>query len=376
MNKNYLMLALLAGVLLGCGKKTEEQKSGPTGTPISVAQVEARTMEIVEESVGVLESQADPIVAAEVAGKVLEIRVQPGSEVKAGQVLALLDGQDVSLARQAAQADARRAEAQFANQTRNLERLKQLREKNFISQAALDEATTQHTASQEQLNASRAQLGLAEHNVGKSAIVSPVDGRVEKLIAARGQFLKVGDAAFQVVSLKKMRARLPFPESMAGRIRRGMTLHLTNQTGQTLDGKVEEIRPMAGSMNRSFDVFMTFDNPGDWKPGGTVTGAVVLGSHADALTVPEQAVVLRPAGKVVYAVKNGKAVQNVVETGGHRDNRVEVLSGLTAGETVAVDGAGFLTDQAPVLVPSKPAAPASAPQAVSAAQAASAPAAK
>ncbi len=352
MNKNYLTVALLSAlVLAACSKKPEEKKTGPMATPVTVAQAAARTVELLEETVGSLESLADPQVSAEVQGKVLQVLAVAGSEVKAGQVLAVLDTQDVSLARQAAQAEFRRVGVLSANQIRNLERLKQLREKNFISQAALDDAIAQASATQDQLAATRAQLDLAERNVGKANIISPVDGRVEKQIVSPGQFVKVGDPLFQVVTTKKLRARLPFPESMADVLKRGMVVRLSSPVApDKLAGKIEEIRPMAGSGNRAFDVFVTFDNPGAWKPGATVNGTVVLGEHRNAVVVPEQSVVLRPAGKVVYVVQGDKVAQRVVQVGAKQDGMVEILGGLSAGESVAADGAGYLTDQASVTV--------------------------
>jgi multidrug efflux pump subunit AcrA (membrane-fusion protein) len=69
------------------------------------------------------------------------------------------------------------------------------------------------------------------------------------------------------------------------------------------------------------------------------------------VVVPEESVVLRPAGKVVYVVADGKAVQRPVETGYRKGGLVEIVKGLAAGETVAVDGAGFLTNNAPVALP-------------------------
>lgn len=351
MNRNYLTVALLSAlVLAACGKKLEE-KTNPTATPVTVAQAAPRTIELLEETVGSLESLADPQISAEVQGKVLQVLAVAGSEVKVGQVLAILDTQDVSLARQAAQAEFRRVGVLSANQTRNLERLKQLREKNFISQAALDDAIAQAAATQDQLAAARAQLDLAEHNVGKTNIISPVDGRVEKQIASPGQFVKVGDPLFQVVATRKLRARLPFPESMADIVKRGMVVRLSSPVApDKLVGKIEEIRPMAGSGSRAFDVFVTFDNPGGWKPGATVSGTVVLGEHRNAVVVPEQSVVLRPAGKVVYVMQGSKVAQRVVQVGAKQDGTVEILDGLKAGESVVADGAGYLTDQASITV--------------------------
>lgn len=358
MNIKYFRIMLLSAlVLTACGKKPDEAKSAPSGTPVTVAQAATRTVELLEETVGSLESLADPQISAEVQGKVLQVLVVVGSEVKAGQALAVLDAQDASLTRQAAQADVRRVEVLNANQARQLERLKQLRQQNFISQAALDDAVAQASATQDQLAAARAQLALAERNVGKTNVMSPVDGRVEKQIVSPGQFVKVGDPMFQVVTAKKLRARLPFPESMADTIKRGMTVRLTSPaTPDKLTDKIDEIRPMAGSSNRAFDAFVTFDNPGAWKPGATVNGSVVLGEHRNAVVVPEQSVVLRPAGQVVYVVQGGKAVQRAVEPGAKQNGMVEILKGLNDGESVVVDGASFLTDQAAISVPAaKPA---------------------
>ncbi len=353
MNSRNLKLCCVLSLLLlaACGKKAEEKKSEAPGIPVTVAQSEQRKMEVLEESVGALESLADPIVSAEVAGRVAEVRVVAGSEVKAGQVLAVLDGRDAGLSHQAAQAEARRMESLSGNQARNLERLKQLREQNFISQAALDDAIAQNAATQNQLSGARAQLGLAERTVGKTNVLSPVSGRVEKQTAVLGQYVKVGDPMFQVVSLHKLRARLPFPETLSGQVHRGMAVRINAAgDGAMLTGKIAEIRPMAGANNRAFDAFVTFDNPGAWRPGATVTASVVLEEHQNAVTVPEQSVILRPAGKVVYVVQNGKALQRVVQVGITQDGRTEIVSGLQAGETVVVDGAGFLTDQAAVSV--------------------------
>lgn len=358
MTKNNLKLCCLLTLLLlaACGKKTEVKKAEIPAVPVTVAQSEARKMELLEESVGVLESLADPIVSAEVAGRVAEVRAVAGSQVKAGQVLAVLDGRDTNLSRQAAQAEAGRVENLSSNQSRNLERLKQLREQNFISQAALDDAIAQNAATQNQLSGARAQLGLAERNVGKTHVVSPVDGRVERQIAVPGQYVKVGDPMFQVVALKKLRARLPFPETMSGQVRRGMTVQISAAGDDTvLRARIDEIRPMAAASNRAFDAYAVFDNPGSWRPGATVTASVVLEERADVVTVPEQSVVLRPAGEVVYVVEAGKARQRVVQVGINQDGRVEIASGLQAGETVVVDGAGFLTDGAAVAVASAPA---------------------
>lgn len=350
--KNYLSMMFLSLLALtACGNKPDEAKAALAGTPVTVVQAATQTVELVEETVGSLESLTDPQISAEVQGKVLKVMVVAGSEVRAGQTLAVLDSQDASLTHQAAQAEVRRLEALSANQARQLERLKQLRQQNFISNAALDDAIAQNSATHDQLVAARAQLALAERNVGKTSVVSPVDGRVEKQIVSAGQFVKVGDPLFLLVTAKKLRARLPFPESMAGTIKRGMTVRLTSPASpHKLVVKIDEIRPMAGSSSRAFDAFAVFDNPGPWKPGATVNGMVVVGEHRNAIVVPEQSVVLRPAGQVVYVAQQGKAAQRIIQVGARQEGMVEILSGLKDGESVVVDGASFLTDGAAIAI--------------------------
>lgn len=363
---NLLLLSLL--FTAGCGKKPEEAKAVQPGTPVTVAQSEQRTVELLEESVGSLESFADPVISAEVAGKVLEIHAVAGAAIKAGQTLAVLDAQDVSLTRKAAQAEVRRVGILINNQTKSLERMQQLRDKNFISQSALDDAIAQTSALRNQVQAAQAQLSLAERSVGKAQVLSPVNGRVEKQIAVRGQYVKVGDPLFQVVALNKLRVRLPFPENLAGRFTRGMEVRVSSAADAlTLSGNIVEIRPMAGVGNRAFDIFVTLDNPGSWQPGASVLGKVVMGDHPNAIVVPERSVVFRPAGKAVYVVKGDKVEQRLVQVGVESKGSIEIVSGLQANETVVVDGAGFLTDQARIVV--KNAVPAPALNAASAVQA-------
>jgi RND family efflux transporter MFP subunit len=356
MNKKQLIaLGLSLLLLAACGKKAEEKKGGIPAVPVTTAHSELRQMELLEESVGSLESLADPVVSAEVAGRVTEVRAGVGSAVKAGQILAVLDARDVGLSRQAARAEVKRVEGLAQNQKFNLERLKQLREQKFISQAGLDDAVAQNNAIQNQLAGARAQLALAERNVGKAYIYSPVEGSVDRQIVVTGQYVKLGDPAFQVVALKKLRARLSFPETLSSQIKRGMEARLTSAgDAAQLVGKIAEIRPMAGSGNRAFDAYVMFNNPGGWRPGGSVTAAVVLDVRKAAVSVPEQSVILRPLGKVVYVVQDGKAVQRAVQLGISQNGWTEITAGLQADETVVVDGAGFLTDQAAVTVTNAP----------------------
>jgi RND family efflux transporter MFP subunit len=117
-----------------------------------------------------------------------------------------------------------------------------------------------------------------------------------------------------------------------------------------IEAVVEDIRPTVGEANRAINVIARLDNPGALKGGGSVDAAVITGRKESALVVPEQSVVLRPAGKVVYLIVDGKAQQQVVEVGSKQRGMIEITAGLKGGETVALDGAGFLSNGAAVNV--------------------------
>jgi hypothetical protein len=84
-----------------------------------------------------------------------------------------------------------------------------------------------------------------------------------------------------------------------------------------------------------------------------VTGTVILGEQAAAIMVPEQSVVLRPSGEVVYVVRKNRAYQTIVKTGAHQNGLVELVSGVNENDTIVVDGAGFLTDDTAIKVAGK-----------------------
>lgn len=157
--------------------------------------------------------------------------------------------------------------------------------------------------------------------------------------------------------------RLPFPEPVAVQLRIGQTVQLTSFAGgkQAVTGRIKEIRPPLNATTLSREVIVTVTNAGSWRPVGSIRGEVVMGMRRGVLVVPEHAVVLRPAGSVVYVLEGEQVRQQTVTTGISSDGVVEIVSGVTAGQRVAVDGASLLTDKTAVSVRDAPAAPAEAP---------------
>lgn len=188
-------------------------------------------------------------------------------------------------------------------------------------------------------------------------MLSPLDGTVETQIVSPGDFVNVGDPLMRIISNQRLRAHLPFPEGIAAKLQPGLKVRLSTPTSpDDVTPKIRELKPMIGETNRSVDVIADVMNQPGWQSGASVNGTVILGERAAAVVVPEQSVVLRPAGEVVYVIRDGVAEQRIVKTGLRQSGKVEIVEGLKAGELVAVDGAAFLTDQAKVTVQEAPSA--------------------
>jgi len=144
--------------------------------------------------------------------------------------------------------------------------------------------------------------------------------------------------------------RLPFPEHVARQLRIGQSVQLTSFDDATraATARIREIRPSLNSSTQTMEVIAELPAGREWYSIGSVRGEVVVGVHRGATVVPEQAVVLRPAGAVVYVPQANIVKEHPVQLGAQRNGEMEILTGLKAGETVVVDGAGMLSDGAKI----------------------------
>jgi membrane fusion protein, multidrug efflux system len=357
---SIVVLAAAAGAYFFAGdgraarKETAKSgKGGPQTVLVTSAVAQPRTLEIFEDVVGTIENVIDPTVGAEVAGRVTRVAGFTGKKVKKGELIAEIDAADFAIQQRADQAEIGRLTSLLEQQERVVERNKKLVSQGFISQNAIDDAIAQRNALRQQLAAARARSEQTGRSVTKSRVVAPIDGEIETQIVAVGDYVKLGDPLFKLVGMQELRVHLMLPEAAATRIKPGLKVVLSPPAApeRLLEARIDEIRPTLGVNNRALNAIVKIRGEGSlFRGGGTVNARIVTSQLDNALMVPEQSVVLRPAGKVVYSIENGTARQRVVETGMRQDGLQQILKGLNAGETVAADGAGFLTDGASVTV--------------------------
>ena len=341
---------LMTALAWGNESPSAVQKAISLHTPVTATRAISRNLEVWESSVGQLEARVEPLIAAQVAGQLGVVAVEVGQLIEQGQLLAEINAEDFYLAEAMAVADIERLQALLHAQHLKTARYRSLVKKELTNQSTLDDAEAQEIALKAQLTSSKVRLQQAQRNIKKAHITSPVDGRVDDIRVSPGDYVAVGSPLVRITNQQRLRARLPFPETLLPQLRSGLPVSLTSPSAPdvTVQSVIDDVRPSVTVGSRAAQIIINVDNPGPWKPGATVSGTVRVALHENAVMLPEISVVLRPAGTVIYVLKEGKAVQRVVNVGLRQNGFVEILSGLEAGEQVVADGAGFLTDGAAV----------------------------
>ena len=343
-------LLLAAAFLAGCSAEKADAPPERPAVLITTAKVEARPVEELEQSLGRLESDVDPRVAAEVSGRVLAIAAQAGQTVSQGEVLARLDAADYRLAVERAGADLNRLEVLAEQQQRQVDRYRTLVKENFFSVNAMDEVETQLAATRAQMIAAQSGLAQARNNLDRTLVRAPAAGVIAQRLVSVGDYIGAGSPLFELNTDQSLRVVLPFPEVLGSRLAVGQMLRLAAPAAPEvrLETPITEIRPVIGSQNRAIEVLAEVRNPGGWRAGGSINGEVVLKRREGALVIPPLALVRRPAGAVVYVVTGEEAKERAVEIGVRAADFIEVVKGLEVGETVAVEGSAYLSDGAKV----------------------------
>ena len=339
--QQFLILICFTCLLISCSDNEPIKKKSNQEIYITTSKATLATFEDEETAIGSIKGIIDPTISAEISGNVIKLYARTGSLVKKGDLLAEIEAKDYKYQLTLAKAEVRRLQTRLANQEKNYRRNQKLVEKKFISLNALDTILTEKTETSEELEVALSKRDIAQSSFAKT-----------KVYASIGDFLKIGDPVFQIINNKKLRAHIPFPEKLASKLKAGTPIRLKSPTSPNeITVQIAELKPKLMSDSRSIDVIADIVNQLNWQPGASVKGTIVFSSR-QGVAVPEQSVVLRPAGQVVYVVNGDMVEQRNIKIGINQNGVIEIISGLKENEIVALDGAGYLTDQTKVNITS------------------------
>ncbi len=388
-----VFIAVIGLAAAGCSKSETAQAHAREGTPkaIQAEPVRQDSVKRAVDIVGTLAAVDEVTISSEADGKVARILADLGDRVSTGQLLVQLDNekqqytfaqQQAALARTLAQygapdsehlpeledtPDARRANADLVQATQAYDRASELFKRTLISQQALDDAKAAlqskraiyNSAIQNAKNlrasiqASEATMKLAARQLRDTEIRAPFDGFVQKRFVNMGELVKTQMPVMAIVQLDPLKVTAEIPEKMAPWINSGQAVDLKVDAYQDrkFTGKVSRISPAVNTATRAFPFEALVPNKDAvLKPGTFARVHIESGKIDSVLTVPYAALQYRYGVNRVFVVNGDKLVIRELSVGERVGDRIEVMSGVKAGERVAITDVDSLADGAAVSV--------------------------
>ena len=400
-----LLLALLAS---GCkAKEKEAEAEGDAPVPVEVDAAAKGPIDLLVEGDAVLYPVNQSSVTSKIAAPVRRVLVNRGDHVKAGQLLAELEANDLSAAalesksqidqaqsalqtasRATVVEDRAKAEADVQSSQQTLEAAKkvyesrvELQKQGALAQKLVDDAkvlmvqaqsqfdtarqhlqtvqqvtgTEQVKAAEIQVNTARAHYDSANVQLSYAQIRSPINGVVSDRQVYPGELAQPGQPLVTILDISRIVARANIPIKQAAFVKVGRQVTITGPEG-VVTGTVTVVSPAVDATTTTVEVWVSADNPGELlKPGATVRISIRADLIRDTILVPASAILNSDEGgeKVMIFGADNKAHERKVNVGIREGNRVQILSGLAEGDKVITSGGLGLEDKAKVTMKSE-----------------------
>lgn len=382
--------AVLAAACSANGKAADRPAAAPAVTAIRAVTAAEQPIRRTLRVTGTLIADEQAEVSAETAGRVVATPVERGTPVPAGATLALLSRSETEAQVTEAEANAAQiaarlnlgpdgtlsidqvpdvanaraaaalAEAEFA-------RIQTLRAQNVVSQSEFDQRNTQVEAARQQyeaaknsarqqfesLRAARARVTLARKALADTTVKAPFSGLVAERRVSIGDYVSRGTVVATVVRINPLRVELTVPEQALAQIRTGaaVSFRVDAFPDRTFEGRVRFVSPALKADQRALTVEALVANPnGLLKPGLFATAEIDQAAPTPGILVPAAALQGSAGSSRVYVVKGDRVEERLVTIGQTVDQQVEIVKGLSAGETIAASQVAQLRDGALVRV--------------------------
>jgi membrane fusion protein, multidrug efflux system len=338
------IVLLLVGLCAckGGGEGEAQAKDGkenkPEAIPVEVASAAHRPIAASYTGTAPLEARGESQVVAKTSGVALNVLVEEGQQVRAGQPLVRLDPDRARLA-------VAQTEAQMRKLENSYRRSQQLVSQQMISANDVDQIKYD-------LENIRAQYRLATLELSYTTVLAPISGTIASRSIKDGNFVQINTPIFRIVDNSKLEATLNVPERELVTLKAGQpaTMAVDALPGKTFTGKVDRVAPVVDSGSGTFRVVLAFDNGGVLQPGMFGRIKIDYDQRADALVVPRIALLDDENDPAVYVIRNGKASRVPVKLGYTDGAWAEMRSGLKTGDRVVTAGKVALREGSEVQV--------------------------
>lgn len=343
------VLALACALAVGCGggkdpgegqgdaqaaaaKDGKPAEKKPDAVPVEVARASRRPIAASYTGTANLEAPGEAMVVAKTSGVMVQLLAEEGDQVRAGQVLARIDGDKVRL-------EVARQKAIVDKLENNYRRAQELEASKLVSTEASDQIKYD-------LASARAAYEVAKLELSYTNIVAPISGVVAQRIVKPGNLIALNAPVFRIVNNSHLEGVINAPEREMARLKAGLPLRMVVDAvpGKVFVGKVDRVAPVMDSASGTFRVVCAFKNAPELRPGMFGRIEVVYDQRQDALTVPRIALLEDEGEPAVYVVKDKQAHRTPVKLGYTTGEYAEIRAGLKDGDRVVTAGKVAIRD--------------------------------
>lgn len=291
----------------------------------------------------------EAVIGSETGGaRLMEVRVNVGDIVKKGQLLAVFSADSVNADVAQARAALQETKANAAEAAANAARARTLQSSGALSAQQISQYMTAEQTANARIAASQATLAAQQLRLKYTHVVAPDSGVISARSATVGSVVGVGTELFRMIRQGRLEWRAEVIAADLSRLKPGTSAQVKAANGAELTGTVRMIAPTIDPQTRSALVYVDLPTAmgpnAPFKAGMFASGQFELGT-SDAMTVPQQAVVVRDGFSYVFRLNADQRVSQMkVQTGRRLADRIEVLDGVKADAMLVVGGAGFLND--------------------------------
>jgi len=335
-------------LLLACGHHGATEPA-ERKAPIAVAKA-SRVQELDQISVsGTLTPQGgSSMVGFQVPGRALKVLFREGEPVRQGQVLAILDAENLTHALEAARAQVAAAKAGADQADQEYRRMKQLFDSQSLAANDFAKFTAARDATRQQFEQASAGEGVARKNLAEAHLVAPINGFIAKRMLEPGVMVGAGQPVFEIAQMDPIEVNVGIPETDVRLVKVGQSASVTIPAwpGRTFQGTVRVVNVSADPASRTYMARVSVPNPQRELKVGMVAEVSITGSQRlDMLMLPAEAIVRDPQGATQvfqYFSDQQRVYSKRVEIGSLYGHAVQIRSGLQGQESIVVAGQNIL----------------------------------
>jgi membrane fusion protein (multidrug efflux system) len=318
--------------------KSRQEQLRQASTMVRIAVVNPGKLTEIIKASGTLLADEEVNLSFETSGKITAIYFSEGTHVTKGQLLAKLNDDELK-------AELGKLKIQEKLAREKAERQKILLEKEAVSQESYDQLKTD-------LQAIESEVDILLARISKTEIYAPFDGIIGLRSVSEGAFVTASTLIASLVKIQPLKIDFAIPERYAGMIRPGANLTFRLEDAMNaFHARVYAVEPGIDPRTRTIALRAVYENrKEELQPGRFVSIELVIREKDDALQVPTECIIPELGGEKVFLVRNGRAWSSQVKTGLRTEENIEIIEGISPGDTIVVSGIMQLRNDMQVVI--------------------------